>query len=89
MNPENLDMRPEPESTDSLSLAVTQMLESYLARMGCEESDNIYQVVMQQVEGPLLACVLRHCQGNQSRAAQLLGMNRATLRKKLRHYGLN
>ena len=37
----------------------------------------------------MLECVLRYTQGNQSRAAELLGINRATLRKKLREYGLN
>jgi Fis family transcriptional regulator len=36
----------------------------------------------------LLHEVMRHCDGNQSRAADMLGMNRATLRKKLKDYGL-
>ena len=42
----------------------------------------------QQAEAPLFAEVLRHCDGNQSRAAACLGINRATLRKKLKAYGL-
>jgi Fis family transcriptional regulator len=40
------------------------------------------------VEGPLLSCVLQHTGNNQSRAAQMLGLNRGTLRKKMRRYRL-
>ena len=41
-----------------------------------------------EVEAPLLACVLEHTDGNQTRAADALGLNRGTLRKKLKLYGL-
>jgi Fis family transcriptional regulator len=44
--------------------------------------------VLREIEAPLFAEVLRHCDGNQSRAAAMLGLNRATLRKKLKAYGL-
>jgi Fis family transcriptional regulator len=40
------------------------------------------------VEAPLLATVMRHAGGNQSRAAEMLGLNRGTLRKKLKQHGL-
>jgi len=49
----------------------------------------LYRLVLAEVEPPLLTAVLDYCQGNQSRAAQLLGMNRGTLRKKLVHYGIS
>jgi Fis family transcriptional regulator len=46
-------------------------------------------MVLQSVERPLLEVILDHAQGNQTRAAEILGMNRNTLRKKLQQYGLS
>ena len=54
---------------------------------GCELAD-LYEVVLREVEAPLFAEVMRYCEGNQSRAAACLGINRATLRKKLKSYSL-
>ena len=48
----------------------------------------MHALVMSEVEGPLLEMVLEHTGGNQTRAADLLGMNRGTLRKKIRDYKL-
>lgn len=50
---------------------------------------DLYQMVLEQVEKPLLEKALHYSDGNQSRAAQLLGINRGTLRKKLRSYSLD
>ena len=47
-----------------------------------------FGLVLAEVEAPLLRCVLDHTGGNQSLAAQVLGLNRGTLRKKMRRYGL-
>ncbi|MBB1086935.1 DNA-binding transcriptional regulator Fis [Lysobacter sp. SG-8] len=54
---------------------------------GCD-TENLYEIALRELEIPLLAEVMQHCEGNQSRAAAMLGIHRATLRKKLREYGL-
>lgn len=54
---------------------------------GCD-TEGLYEIALRELEIPLFVEVLRHCDGNQSRAAQMLGIHRATLRKKLREYGL-
>ena len=54
---------------------------------GCD-TEGLYEIALRELEIPLFVEVLRHCEGNQSRAAQMLGIHRATLRKKLREYGL-
>ena len=48
-----------------------------------------YELVIREVEEPLFRAVLDYADGNQSRAADILGINRGTLRKKLREYGLS
>lgn len=54
---------------------------------GCD-TDDLYNIALRELEIPLFAEVLRHCDGNQSRAAAMLGIHRATLRKKLRDYNM-
>lgn len=53
---------------------------------GCD-ADDVYEIVLREMEIPLFVEVLNHCEGNQSRAAAMLGIHRATLRKKLKEYG--
>ncbi len=54
---------------------------------GCHPAD-LYNLVLREVEEPLFRVVLDYAEGNQSRAADILGINRGTLRKKLRQFGL-
>jgi Fis family transcriptional regulator len=68
---------------------VQQALENYLDDMNGHAPAELYQMVLNEVEPPLLQTVLRYTRGNQSRAAQILGLNRSTLRKKLSQYGLD
>ncbi len=51
-------------------------------------ASGLYDRVLREIERPLLMIVLNKCGGNQLRAAELLGLNRNTLRKKLRTLGL-
>ena len=65
-----------------------QALQRYLATLGGHDPDGLYALVMGEVEPAMFATVLDHAHGNQSRAASMLGLNRGTLRRKLREYGL-
>lgn len=67
---------------------VAKSVRRYLGDLNGCDTDNLYQVVLRELEIPLFVEVLNHCEGNQSRAAAMLGIHRATLRKKLRDYGL-
>jgi len=70
------------------SKAVSMALEAYIADMGDEEITDLYELVLREVEAPMLASVLRHTGNNQSKTAAMLGLSRGTLRKKLRKYRL-
>lgn len=73
---------------NGLNSIIRNSLSQLLNDLGDENPGNIYDLVMQQVEAPLLEMVLNHVDGNQSKAAEHLGINRGTLRKKLKFYGL-
>lgn len=79
-----------PESTlqPALREYVARAVRRYLHDMNGECPDGLYDFVLQEVEAPMLREVLAWARGNQSRAAAALGINRATLRKKLAAYGL-
>ncbi len=68
---------------------VRDALNRYFADLNGHEPSNLYELMMNEVERPLLESVMQHAAGNQTRAAQLLGINRGTLRKKLKLYGLD
>ena len=67
---------------------VAQSVRRYLRDLNGCEADDVYEIVLREMEIPLFVEVLNHCEGNQSRAAALLGIHRATLRKKLKDHGL-
>lgn len=67
---------------------VTKSVKRYLADLNGEMPCGMYDMVLQEVEKPLLEVVMQHAKSNQSKAAQMLGINRNTLRKKLKTYGL-
>jgi len=67
---------------------VRMALDAYLVQLEGHEPRDLYRMVMTEVEAPMLEAVLAFTGGNQTRAAEVLGINRGTLRKKLRLYGL-
>ncbi|MEI7738200.1 MAG: helix-turn-helix domain-containing protein [Burkholderiaceae bacterium] len=62
---------------------VRQSMEVYFKDLKGTEPDNLHEMLVEVVEKPLLEIVMRQAQGNQSKAAMWLGLNRNTLRKKL------
>jgi len=72
-----------------LSTHVKNSLERYFHDLNGEKTTDVYDMVISEVERPLLEIVMRHVKSNQCRAAELLGINRNTLRKKLKHHKLN
>jgi len=69
-----------------LAHAVSDSLGDYFRALNGHAPANLYDVILAQVEPPLLKATLAYCRGNQSKAADVLGLNRATLRKKLTQY---
>jgi Fis family transcriptional regulator len=63
-------------------------LNDYFASLNGHKPAHLYDLVIREVEEPLFRAVLDYADGNQSRAAGILGINRGTLRKKLRQLGL-
>jgi len=72
-----------------LSDTIKTMLEDYFNDLDGTPPADLYQMVLQEMEQPLLETVLHYTRGNQSKAAVLLGLNRGTLRKKLKQYDMN
>lgn len=67
----------------TVETCVRESVERYLAALDGHACQELYHLVVDAVERPLLATVMQHCQDNLSAAAAILGINRATLRKKL------
>ncbi len=76
------------EAERPLRESVNRALDNYLTQLDGQTVTNLYELVLNEVEAPLLEAVMRHTQNNQSKASSLLGLNRGTLRKKLKQYDL-
>ena len=76
-------------SDTNLSASVERHLRNYFAaHEGGLPASGLYGRILHEIERPLVSIVLAECRGNQLRAAELLGLNRNTLRKKIRELGL-
>lgn len=68
--------------------SVEKALHNYFAHLEGQPVTDVYNMVLCEVEAPLLETVMNHVKGNQTKASELLGLNRGTLRKKLKQYDL-
>lgn len=72
-----------------LSYYVDASLKRYFKELNGHQPNELYRLILSEVEKPLIERVMHHCDGNNSRAAEILGINRATLRKKIQQYRIS
>lgn len=88
------DATPVPASAQGsqeghcLRHCVERALQDYFAQLDGQMVSGVYEMVLAEVEPPLLAAVLDYTRNNQTLAASVLGVNRGTLRTKLKRYGM-
>ena len=75
-----------PKQTSSLQKSVERAIRQYLSDLDGEIPCSLFDTVIAEIEQPMLQTVLQHCNNNQSKTASFLGINRGTLRKKLKQY---
>ena len=68
--------------------SVRKALENYLHQLNGQLPSNLYELILAEVEAPLMESIMEYTKNNQSRAAIVLGLSRGTLRKKLKQYGM-
>jgi len=74
---------------NAIAEAVAKSLNEYFVHLDGEEPDDIYRMVIDNVEKSLLANIMERAEGNQTQAADMLGINRTTLRNKLKAHRLS
>jgi Fis family transcriptional regulator len=79
---------PAVPAASNLREAVTTCVRRYLDELDGQLSTDVYQMVLAEIEAPLLAEIMAYTGNNQTRASLMLGLNRGTLRKKLKQYQL-
>jgi|TARA_B110000444_G_scaffold138418_1_gene129945 Fis family transcriptional regulator len=72
----------------SIRNCLVHSLDEYFHNLGDQSTNNLYNLVLKEVEATLLEATLTFTNQNQSKAAEMLGLNRGTLRKKLKEYRL-
>jgi Fis family transcriptional regulator, factor for inversion stimulation protein len=78
----------EEDSSSQLREAVTVAVRNYLAELDGQMTTDFYQLVLAEIEAPLLREIMSYTRNNQTKASIMLGLNRGTLRKKLKQYDL-
>jgi Fis family transcriptional regulator len=72
----------------SLRACVETTMENYFRHLDGQAVNDVYDMVLAEIEAPLLEVVMKNTRQNQTKASEILGLNRGTLRKKLKQYGL-
>jgi len=83
-NDDNRDLAPAQNLRESVTIAVRH----YLKDLDGQISADVYQMVLAEIEAPLLREIMAYTRNNQTKASIMLGLNRGTLRKKLKQYDL-
>lgn len=78
----------QDEQKQTIRECVAASLTDYFEKVDHENISELYELVLSEVEAPLLETVMRHTRSNQSKASVMLGLNRGTLRKKLKKYDM-
>jgi len=80
------------EQSDGIELPLREHTEraiaGYLKNLDGHHTSGLHELVLREVEEPLFRIVMQHVAGNRTRAAEILGINRATLRRKLQEFGI-
>ncbi len=76
-------------SEKCLSSSVRHAMEVYFDDLDGHDASELYELFMQEVEKPFFEVVMQHTKGNITQAAKMLGLNRVTLRNRLKKYGLD
>lgn len=87
INPDQT-LPPVERRKQPLRNCVDAAMELYFSGLEGQSPSNLYQQVLHEVEIPLLQAVMNYTRHNQSKAAEILGINRNTLRKKLKQHGI-
>ncbi len=83
------DQNPCEQISAPLGRQVRSALNDYFQRLDGHRTCDLYRLILAEVEKPLLTTVMEHTGGNQTRASEILGINRSTLRKKLQQYDID
>ena len=78
----------EEKKKGEIACCISRAVSAHLCALKAEDLGTVYASVIGQVERPLLQTMLDMTQGNLTRTAEMLGLNRNTLRKKMREYGV-
>lgn len=73
---------------NEISACVRKTVSDYFKHLDGEKPCAVYEAVLESMEPPLIEVVLHQAGGNQTKAAEILGLNRNTLRKKMSQYGI-
>jgi Fis family transcriptional regulator len=76
------------QENQTIRHCVESAMRNYFNTLEGHDVTNLYEMVLAEMEVPLLEVVLEQTRGNQSQAAEILGLNRGTLRKKMKAYDL-
>lgn len=79
---------PASAPQETIRECVERCMRNYFGNLDGQAACDVYDMVLAEVEQPLLEVVLNYTRDNQSKAAEVLGLNRGTLRKKLKQYDL-